>query len=175
MSELSTVAGASVAAKVLYNADAENFTAEVNEIAAAKPDAVILVAFNETTKIIPQMIAKGLGPDKIKVYFVDGNLAGGADHRRIRVDVPEIEVHPGAGPDPHRARAALGVVPGVLQRRPGAVQEQPLLGVHGLRLGGRDGKEGSIEQTDIFLDEMTPSHGQTVQAIRIGVIIGIDI
>ena len=32
-------AGATVAAKVLYNAEAENFTAEVNEIAAAKPDA----------------------------------------------------------------------------------------------------------------------------------------
>ncbi len=57
-------AGATVAAKVLYNAEAENFTAEVNEIAAAKPDAIILVAFNETTKIIPQLIAKGLGPDK---------------------------------------------------------------------------------------------------------------
>jgi branched-chain amino acid transport system substrate-binding protein len=68
-------AGATVAAKVLYNAEAENFTAEINEIAAAKPDAVILVAFDETKKIIPQMIAKGIGPDKIKVYFVDGNLA----------------------------------------------------------------------------------------------------
>jgi branched-chain amino acid transport system substrate-binding protein len=68
-------AGATVAAKVLYNAEAENFTAEVNEIAAAKPDAIILVAFNETTKIIPQLIAKGLGPDKTKIYFVDGNLA----------------------------------------------------------------------------------------------------
>ena len=68
-------AGATVAAKVLYNAEAENFTAEVNEIAAAKPDAVILVAFDETAKIIPQMIAKGIGPDKIKIYFVDGNLS----------------------------------------------------------------------------------------------------
>ena len=57
-------AGATVPAKVLYNADAENFTAEVNEIAAAKPDALILVAFDETTKIIPQLIAKGLGPDR---------------------------------------------------------------------------------------------------------------
>ena len=74
-------AGATVAAKVLYNADAENFTAEVNEIAASKPDAVILVAFNETTKIIPQLIAKGLGPDKIKIYFVDGNLADYSDQK----------------------------------------------------------------------------------------------
>ena len=38
------------------------------------PTPSILVAFDETTKIIPQLIAKGLGPDKIKIYFVDGNL-----------------------------------------------------------------------------------------------------
>ncbi len=68
-------AGATLAAKVLYNAEAENFTAEVNEIAATKPDAIILVAFDETTKIIPQLIAKGIGPDKVKIYFVDGNLS----------------------------------------------------------------------------------------------------
>ncbi|HZW43206.1 MAG TPA: ABC transporter substrate-binding protein [Dermatophilaceae bacterium] len=67
-------AGANVAASVLYNADAENYTAEVNEIAAAKPDAIILVAFEETLKIIPQLIAKGLGPKDAKIYFVDGNL-----------------------------------------------------------------------------------------------------
>ena len=60
---------------MLYNADAETFTAEVNKIAAAKPDAIVLVAFDETTKIIPQLVAKGIGPQDIKIYFVDGNLA----------------------------------------------------------------------------------------------------
>jgi len=68
-------AGANLAKKVLYNADAENFTAEVNEIAASKPDAVILVSFNEVTKIIPQLIAKGIGPQDVKIYLVDGDLA----------------------------------------------------------------------------------------------------
>ena len=53
----------------------DNFTAEVNEIAAAKPDAIILVAFDETTKIIPQLIAKGIGPTGRQDYFVDGNTA----------------------------------------------------------------------------------------------------
>jgi branched-chain amino acid transport system substrate-binding protein len=70
-----TAAGANLAKKVLYNADAENFTAEVNEIAASKPDALILVSFNEVTKIIPQLIAKGIGPQDIKIYLVDGDLA----------------------------------------------------------------------------------------------------
>ena len=67
--------GATVSDFVLYAADAQNFTAEVNQIAASKPDALVLVAFNETTKIIPQLIAKGIGPQDIQIYFVDGNLA----------------------------------------------------------------------------------------------------
>jgi len=73
--ETLTEKGANVAAHVLYAADAQNFTAEVNEIAAAKPDALVLIAFNETTKIIPQLIAKGIGPQDIQIYFVDGNMA----------------------------------------------------------------------------------------------------
>jgi branched-chain amino acid transport system substrate-binding protein len=67
--------GATVADFVLYAADAQNYTAEVNQIAAAKPDALVLIAFEETTKIIPQLIAKGIGPQDIQIYFVDGNLA----------------------------------------------------------------------------------------------------
>ena len=67
--------GATVAAKILYSADATNYTAEINEVAATNPDAVVLIGFNETTKIIPQMIAKGIGPKDVQVYFVDGNTA----------------------------------------------------------------------------------------------------
>lgn len=67
--------GATVAEYVLYSADAQNFTAEVNKIAAAKPDALVLIGFNETTKIVPQLIAKGIGPQDIQLYFVDGNMA----------------------------------------------------------------------------------------------------
>ncbi|MGB0099261.1 MAG: ABC transporter substrate-binding protein [Nocardioides sp.] len=67
--------GATVSEFVLYAADAQNYTAEVNKIAASKPDAIVLVAFEETTKIIPQLIAKGVGPEDVQLYFVDGNLA----------------------------------------------------------------------------------------------------
>ena len=67
--------GATVAAKILYSADATNYTAEVNEVAATNPDAIVLIAFNETTKIIPQLIAKGVGPQDVQIYFVDGNTA----------------------------------------------------------------------------------------------------
>ena len=67
--------GGNVAVKKLYSADATNFTAEVNSVAAAKPDALVLVAFDETKKIIPQLIAKGVGPQDLQTYFVDGNTA----------------------------------------------------------------------------------------------------
>jgi ABC-type branched-subunit amino acid transport system substrate-binding protein len=67
--------GGTVATKQLYSADATNFTAEVNKVAATKPDAIVLIAFNETTKIIPQLIAKGVGPKDVQTYFVDGNTA----------------------------------------------------------------------------------------------------
>lgn len=71
--------GATVSEFVLYSADAQNYTAEVNKVAASKPDAIVLVAFEETTKIIPQFIAKGVGPEDVQLYFVDGNLADYSD------------------------------------------------------------------------------------------------
>ncbi len=67
--------GANVAEFVLYAADATKYSAEVAKIAAAKPDALVLVGFEETTKIIPQLIGNGIGPQDIQIYFVDGNLA----------------------------------------------------------------------------------------------------
>ncbi len=67
--------GATVATKTLYSADASNFTAEVNKVAATNPDAIVLIAFEETTKIIPTMIAKGIGPADLQVYMTDGGTA----------------------------------------------------------------------------------------------------
>jgi branched-chain amino acid transport system substrate-binding protein len=67
--------GGNVVVKKLYSADATNFTAEVNAVAAKKPDAIVLIAFDETKKIIPQLIAKGVGPSDVQTYFVDGNTA----------------------------------------------------------------------------------------------------
>lgn len=71
--------GATVSDFTLYSADAQNFTAEVNKIAASKPNAIVLIGFNETTKIVPQMISKGIGPQDVQLYFTDGNLAGYPD------------------------------------------------------------------------------------------------
>ena len=79
--------GATVSEFVLYAADAQNYTAEVNKVAASKPDAIVLVAFEETTKIVPQLIAKGVGPQDVQLYFVDGNTADYSDEKFDLTDV----------------------------------------------------------------------------------------
>ncbi|WP_312855847.1 ABC transporter substrate-binding protein [Nocardioides stalactiti] len=71
--------GATVGEFILYNKDATGFTAEINKLAAAEPEAIVLVSFAETTTIIPQLIAKGLGPQDVQLYFVDGNLSNYPD------------------------------------------------------------------------------------------------
>jgi len=70
-----TAAGGNVVAKELYDANASNFGAEVQKIAAQDPDAIVLIAFAETTNIIPELVANNIGPQDLQVYFVDGNTA----------------------------------------------------------------------------------------------------
>jgi ABC-type branched-subunit amino acid transport system substrate-binding protein len=67
--------GGTIASKELYDANAATFSAEVSAIAASNPDALVLIAFNETTKIVPELIRAGIGPKDIQIYFVDGNCA----------------------------------------------------------------------------------------------------
>jgi branched-chain amino acid transport system substrate-binding protein len=71
--------GGEVVANVLYDAEASNYSAEVSEVAGESPDAVVLIAFDETQKIIPEMIKNGIGPKDVQVYFVDGNTSNNYD------------------------------------------------------------------------------------------------
>lgn len=73
--EVVTAKGGAIATKQLYAADAQNFTAEVNKVAASKPDAVVVIGFDETKKLVPALIAKKVGPQDLQTYFVDGNAA----------------------------------------------------------------------------------------------------
>jgi ABC-type branched-subunit amino acid transport system substrate-binding protein len=67
--------GAEVSENILYAADAQQFTSEVQQIAAANPDAIVLITFNELTKILPRLVAAGIGPTDVPTYLVDGNCA----------------------------------------------------------------------------------------------------
>jgi branched-chain amino acid transport system substrate-binding protein len=65
-------AGGSVVAAPLFNSGDAQFTSQINELLAAAPDAIVVIAFDETKTIIPGLV--GQFPSE-RIYFVDGNLA----------------------------------------------------------------------------------------------------
>ena len=70
-----TDGGGQVVETVIYDPKAASFATEVGKIKAADPEAIAVIAFDETKKIIPEMVKQGIGPANKKIYFVDGNLA----------------------------------------------------------------------------------------------------
>jgi branched-chain amino acid transport system substrate-binding protein len=75
-----SASGGQVVEKVVYDPKAASFATEVGKIKAADPEAIAVVAFDETKKIIPELVKQGIGPSKKKIYFVDGNV--GADYSK---------------------------------------------------------------------------------------------
>jgi ABC-type branched-subunit amino acid transport system substrate-binding protein len=60
---------------IIYDPKAASFSAEVTALAGQSPEAIVLVGFEETKKIVPELQAQGIGPDTVPLYFVDGNLS----------------------------------------------------------------------------------------------------
>ncbi|WP_116948509.1 ABC transporter substrate-binding protein [Jiangella endophytica] len=67
--------GGTVAAQIVYDPQASNYTSEISQLAATAPDAIALIGFEETVTIIPELVTQGVGPQQIPLYFVDGNLS----------------------------------------------------------------------------------------------------
>jgi branched-chain amino acid transport system substrate-binding protein len=67
--------GSAVATTEFYGEKAQTFDTQVQAIAGSGADAVVLVAFEETTSIVPQLVQAGTGPQDVPTYFVDGNTA----------------------------------------------------------------------------------------------------
>ncbi|HQR81138.1 MAG TPA: ABC transporter substrate-binding protein, partial [Actinomycetota bacterium] len=70
-----TAAGGTVASKQIYDPKAASYEAEVSEAKASNPEAIALVGFDESSKIVQEMIKQGIGPNKVPLYLVDGNLS----------------------------------------------------------------------------------------------------
>lgn len=64
--------------QIVYNPQAAEFSADVAKAKAANPDAIAIIGFDETTKVLAELIKQGLGPNKVKTYLVDGNLSSQA-------------------------------------------------------------------------------------------------
>lgn len=60
---------------IFYDPKAATFSAEVGQAKSAKPDAIVLIGFEESKKIIQELIKQGIGPDKTSLFLVDGNLS----------------------------------------------------------------------------------------------------
>lgn len=67
-------AGGQVVKTIVYDPNAQNFDSEVDQLVQSKPDAILYITFDEGAKILTSAIAKGVGPDKVPAYFVDGNI-----------------------------------------------------------------------------------------------------
>ncbi len=70
-------AGITVSIVKIYEPDGGTFDAEVNEIVAASPDAVVVIGFEESSKILRTMVENGAGPRDLAVYGCDGNIGNG--------------------------------------------------------------------------------------------------
>lgn len=71
--------GGNVVLEKIYDPKASSFSSEISAIAAAKPDALVIIGFDETIKIINGLKDQGIGPAKLPTYFVDGNLKNYGD------------------------------------------------------------------------------------------------
>jgi branched-chain amino acid transport system substrate-binding protein len=67
--------GGKVVAQVTYDPKAADFSAEISKVKAASPQAIVLIGFDETKKIVTKLIEAKLTANKYKWYFVDGNLS----------------------------------------------------------------------------------------------------
>ncbi|MDN0198379.1 ABC transporter substrate-binding protein [Streptomyces sp. S.PNR 29] len=64
--------GVTVTLAETYDPEATNFDQVVQRIENSRPDAAVVIAFEEGAQILQGMIEAGIGPDRIGVYGADG-------------------------------------------------------------------------------------------------------
>ncbi len=67
-------AGGEVLAEIIYDPQAENFDAEIAEAVSLDADAIVIIGFDETSKILTGLIEAGQGPADKLIYGTDGNM-----------------------------------------------------------------------------------------------------
>jgi ABC-type branched-subunit amino acid transport system substrate-binding protein len=66
--------GGKVVKAIIYDPKAQTFDSEVDQIKAANPDGIVVIGFDESSRILATMVEKGIGPKDKSVYGVDGNM-----------------------------------------------------------------------------------------------------
>ncbi|MFI0433509.1 MAG: ABC transporter substrate-binding protein [Candidatus Nanopelagicales bacterium] len=70
-----TESGGNVTDTIIYDPKAASFEAEVGKCKATNPDGIVLIGFDESKKILQELIKQGVGPQQTQLYLVDGNLS----------------------------------------------------------------------------------------------------
>ena len=66
--------GGRVVEKIIYDPKAQTFDNEVDRIKAANPAGIVLIGFDESSRILATMVEKGIGPKAKRIFGVDGNM-----------------------------------------------------------------------------------------------------
>jgi ABC-type branched-subunit amino acid transport system substrate-binding protein len=74
VNDVLTASGVEVLGVKAYDPAAAGFDSEVGEIVAADPDAVVLISFDEGSRILRTMVEQGIGPTTKNFYGTDGNM-----------------------------------------------------------------------------------------------------
>ncbi|TNM64583.1 amino acid ABC transporter substrate-binding protein [Streptomyces sp. NP160] len=74
-----TAGGGQIVANEVFNPDAATFDSVASEVAAAQPEAIVVIGFEQTVQIIQALQTQNIGPSAVPTYFVDGNLSNYKD------------------------------------------------------------------------------------------------
>jgi branched-chain amino acid transport system substrate-binding protein len=73
--------GGEVVLDQVYDPEASTFEAEVDAVISEDPEALVLIGFDESSRILSSLFESGFTPDEKTIYLVDGNIGNalGAD------------------------------------------------------------------------------------------------
>lgn len=66
--------GGEVVEQITYDPNAQSYDAEVQAMISADPDAIVVIGFDESARIISALAEQGAGPQDKKIYGSDGNM-----------------------------------------------------------------------------------------------------
>ncbi|HEY9558555.1 MAG TPA: ABC transporter substrate-binding protein [Acidimicrobiales bacterium] len=66
--------GVEVVESIIYDPAAQTFDAQVQDIVSADPEAIVIIGFDESSRILAGLVEQGHGPADKAIYGVDGNM-----------------------------------------------------------------------------------------------------
>jgi ABC-type branched-subunit amino acid transport system substrate-binding protein len=71
--EVLTGGGVEVKSKTIYDPKATSFASEIDTVKSDAADAIVLITFDEGSRILRGLVEAGIGPNEVPTYGVDGN------------------------------------------------------------------------------------------------------